>query len=173
MVLMVASLAAPASAQVIQGPCTGSAIFPDPGGFTLTEKTPILPVIEVPEEATVTYRGDIPITPADEPESFSGNITVELPFGVNWEVVDWPDPAGLTVEVGSGGSYEYEVPGFVPRGTGGLLVTATHTQRSITCVVAMTLSVAGSPGAPAIIGAGGTLVFGLGVVAAGSRGRAA
>lgn len=169
--LMVASLASPALAEVIEGPCTGSAEFSN--NVTVTERTKIVDVVEVPEEDTVLYEGQIPIPPAEEPEPFSGNVSVALPAGGSWVVVEWPVPTGETVEVGASGLYEYEVPGFVPRGTGGVLVTATHTQRGITCVVAVTLSVEGSPGAPAIIGAVGTGVFALGVGAAGMRRRLA
>lgn len=165
--LVVGSLAAPASAEVIAGPCTGSAQFSN--NVTVTESTPRAPVIEVPAEDIVIYRGDIPIPPAEEPEGFSGNVVVALPFDQNWVVAEWPVPVGQTVEVGASGSYSYEVPGLVPRGAGGVEVTATHTQRGITCVVALTLSVEGSPGAPAILGAVGTGVFALGVGAAGMR----
>jgi hypothetical protein len=166
--LMVASLAAPASAEVIQAGCTGSATFSN--GITVTEATPLSEVFEVPDkDDNVMYAGVIDLPPADEPEPFSGNVSVRLPLGGSWVAAEWPVPPGETESVSDSGTYSYEVPGFVPRGTGGLEVTAFHQQRGVTCEVAVSLALAGSPGPAAWVGTAGTIVFGLGVGAAGSR----
>jgi hypothetical protein len=165
--LMVAGMAAPASAEVIQGPCTGSAQFSN--GAIVTESTPLDDVIEVPDEDTVIYSGDTHLSPPDEPEGFSGDVSVRLPIGGSWVVVNWPVPSGETESVSDAGTHTYEVPGFVPRGTGGLEVTAFHTQRGQTCMVAFAVTIEGSPGPAAIIGATGTFAFAAGVVGAGLR----
>ncbi len=165
--LMVAAMAAPASAEVIQGPCTGSAQFSN-GAFA-DQSTPLDDVIEVPDQDTVIYAGDTTLSPPDEEEPFSGDVSVRLPIGGSWVVVSWPVPPGETESVSDAGVYTYEVPGFVPRGTGGLEVTAFHTQRGQTCVVAVSMSLEGSPGPAAIIGATGTIVFAAGVAGAGLR----
>lgn len=165
--LMVAAMAAPASAEMIQGPCTGSAQFSN--GAVVTESTPISEVVEVPVEDTVIYAGDTHLSPPDDEEAFSGEVSVRLPLGGSWVVVSWPVPAGETESVMDGGTYTYDVPGFVPRGTGGLEVTAFHSQRGQICQVAVTMSIAGDPGAAAIIGTAGTAAFGAGVLGAGLR----
>lgn len=169
--LMVASLAAPASAEVIQAGCSGSASFSN--GTEVNESTPVEIVNLVPEMDNVIYFGMIDLEPADEPEDFSGSVTVALPLGQRWTAASWPVPPGKTETVEATGTYRYEVPGFVPRGTGGLLVTAFHQQRGVTCEVAVTMALAGDPGPVAYVTTAGTLVFGLGVAAAGSRRRAA
>jgi len=167
-ILWVASLAVPATADVIEGGCTGSATFTD--GATVTESTPLSDTIIVPEDDTVTYSGSINLPPPSEPEAFVGGVDVRLPFG-GWTVVSWE---GETQEVSiTDGTYTYSVPGFVPRGTGGLEVTATHVQQGQTCVVAVTMALEGDPGAPAIIGATGTAVFLAGVIGAGFKKRVA
>jgi hypothetical protein len=165
--LMVASLAAPASAKVIQDGCTGSATFSN--GVTVTESTSIDIVNEVPDMDDVIYTGMIDLPPADEPEPFSGNVTVALPLGQRWTAARWPVPPGETETVQASGSYRYEVPSFVPRGTGGLLMTAFHQQRGVTCEVQVTMALAGDPGVAAYVATAGTAVFALGVGAAGSR----
>ncbi len=169
--LMVASVAAPASGEVIQAGCSGSATFSN--NVTVTESTPVEDVIEVPDMDEVIYTGMIDLPPADEPEPFSGNVTVALPLGQRWTAATWPVPPGETETVEASGTYRYEVPGFVPRGTGGLLVTAFHQQRGVTCEVQVTMALAGNPGAAAYVATAGTVVFGLGVAAAGSRRRVA
>ena len=163
-VLMVAMVAAPASAEVIQGSCTGKATFSN--GVTVTHSSSLDEVFEVPEEDTVAYEGQIPIPKADEPEPFSGDVSVRLPMGGSWVVEDW---SGETVEVSASGNHSYEVPALVPRGTGGLEVTAYHTQRGQVCEVAVSLALAGSPGAAAAAATAGTAVFGAGTLLAGRR----
>lgn len=160
---MVVGLGAPAGAEVIQGGCTGSARFSD--GTTVTERTPLSETIIVPDGDTVAWAGNINLPPPDDEVPFSGGIDVRLPIG-GWTVVGW---GGETLEVSDAGLYTYTVPGFVPRGTGGLEVTATHTQLGQTCVVAVTMALDGDAGAAAIIGATGTLVFGLATVGAGFK----
>jgi hypothetical protein len=167
MILMVTSLAAPASAEVIQAGCSGLAVFSN--GTEVNESTPIEIVNEVPDMDEVIYVGMIDLEPADEPEDFSGNVTVALPLGQRWTAASWPVPPGKTETVEASGTYIYEVPGFIPRGTGGLLVTAFHQQRGVTCEVQVTMALAGSPGPVAFVATAGAIVFGLGVAAAGSR----
>jgi hypothetical protein len=168
-VLSLATLASPASAEVIEGPCTGSATFSGP--FTVTESQPLDVTTIVPAEDTVQYIGNVNIDPPNDEVPFAGGIDVALPppFG-GWTVVSW---AGDTVEVSDSGSYAYAVPAWVPRGTGGLKVTATHTQQGTTCIVAVTMALDGSPGAGAFIGATAAAVFGVGTLGAGIRRKGA
>ena len=166
--MMVAAIAAPAGAEVIQGPCVGLAEFSN--GTTVTESTPISVVNKVPIKDEVLYAGDTTLDAPDEEEPFSGNVTVRLPLRQDWVVVKWPDPPDAkTKEVAAAGTYAYEVPSWIPRGTGGLEVTAYHTQRGQECAVAVTMTIDGSPGPAAIIGATGTAVFAAGVVGAGFK----
>ena len=89
LVLMTFALAQPASAEVIQGPCIGDAVFSN--GTVVTERTPLSVNNAVPAEDTVEYFGDTTLSDPAEPESFSGNVSVRLPAGGSWVVVDWPD----------------------------------------------------------------------------------
>lgn len=162
-------LASPVSAEVIEGPCTGSATFSGP--FTVTESQPLDVTTIVPAEDTVQYIGNMNIDPPSDPVPFAGGIDVALPPPFRgWTVVSW---TGDTVEVGASGSYAYVVPSWVPRGTGGLKVTATHTQQGTTCIVAVTMALDGDPGAGAFIGATAALVFGVGTLGAGIRRKVA
>lgn len=168
--LLVGILAAPAGAEVIQGPCTGFADFSN--GTHVDQSTPISVVNEVPAEDDVVYAGDTTLSEPPEEESFEGYVSVRLPAGGSWVVVDWPDPAGSkTKQTAAAGTYHYEVPGWVPRGTGGLEVTAYHVQRGQICEVAVTMALDGSPGPAAWLGAAGTAVFGAGVIGAGFKRR--
>lgn len=167
-VLWLAMFAAPAGAEVIEGDCTGFAEFSN--GTRVTESTPLSVTNEVPVEDTVVYEGSTNLSPPAEPESFSGNVSVRLPLGGSWVVADWPDnPDATTEETSAAGEYSYEVPSWVPKGTGGLEVTATHTQRNQTCTVAVVMTIAGDPGPAAIIGAAGTAMFAAGLIGAGFK----
>lgn len=166
-IFWVIGLAAPAGAEVIQGGCTGSVTFSD--GTTVTESTPLSQVVIVPGDDTVGYEGSINLDPPGEPVPFSGGVDVRLPFG-GWTVVPW---GGDTEAVSADGDYAYVVPGFVPRGTGGLEVTALHIQQGQTCVVAVTMALAGDPGPAALIGATGTVVFGAAMIGAGIKKKVA
>ncbi len=165
-IFLVVGLAPPAGAEVFQGGCTGSAAFSD--GTTVTESTPLSQVVIVPDGDTVEYEGSINLPPPDDEVPFSGGVSVRLPL-VSWTVVDWSDE---TVEVSDAGTYTYEVPGFVPRGVQ-LEVSATHTQQGQTCLVAVTMKLDGDPGAAALIGATGTVVFGAATIGAGVKKRVA
>lgn len=168
--LLVAVHAAPAGAEVITGPCVGLADFSN--GTTVTESTPLSVTNKVPIEDEVIYAGDTKLSPPDEEESFSGYVSVRLPLGGSWVVAEWPDPPDAkTKEVAATGTYSYEVPSWVPRGTGGLEVTAHHEQRSQVCEVAVIMTIDGSPGPAAYLGAAGTALFGAGVVGAGFKRR--
>ncbi len=170
--MMTFALAQPASAEVIEGPCIGDAVFSN--GTVVTERTPLSVNNAVPAEDTVEYFGDTTLSDPAEPESFSGNVSVRLPAGGSWVVVDWPDdPSDTTEMTFAEGEYAYEVPSWVPKGTGGLEVTATHTQRGQTCIVAVTMSVEGDPGPAAIIGAAGSAMFAAGVIGAGFKRKVA
>ncbi|RLE15995.1 MAG: hypothetical protein DRJ28_02650 [Actinobacteria bacterium] len=159
-------LASPAGAEVFQGGCTGSAEFSD--GTTVTESTPLSEVVIVPEEDTVVYQGSINLPPPDDEVPFAGGVDVRLPR-FNWTVVPW---SGETVEVSDAGTYTYDVPGFVPRGVQ-LEVSAAHTQQGQDCAVAVTMKLDGDPGAAALIGATGTVVFGAATIGAGMKKRVA
>ena len=165
--LTATALARPANAEVIEGPCTGSATFTGP--FTVTEAQPLDVVTLVPPQDTVQYVGNMNIDAPSEAVPFAGGIDVALPPPfAGWTVVSW---TGDTVEVGASGSYAYSVPSWVPRGTGGLKVTARHTQQNTTCVVAVTMALDGDPGTAAIIGGTATLVFLAGTLGAGIKRR--
>ena len=164
--LFVGLLAAPAGSAVLQGNCTGGAVFSN--GASVTERQPINDVVLVPASDTVLYTGDTQLSPPPEdmPDSFTGGVSIALPFGsvtiVNWE--------GTTEETSVDmGSYFYDVSGLAPEGTGGVEVTATHTQRGETCVVVVTMALDGDPGWQAWTAAGLTVLAGVGVAGAGVK----
>lgn len=161
--LWVAVLAAPAGAEVRSGGCTGSATFSN--GVVVTESQPIDEVVVVPDKDDVIYEGSINLPPPDDEVPFNGGVNVRLPIG-NWSVVTW---SGETVEVSDAGIYPYEVPPSVPRGTGGLEVTAAHNQQGQECLVAVTMALEGDPGTTAIVAAAGAAVFFAGTMAAGVK----
>ena len=164
-VLMVAVLAAPAGAEVISGDCTGMVTFSD--GTEVTETQPLDEVVDVPPADTVRYEGTTGLDKPTEPVPFSGSVDVRLPF-MTWVVASW---SGETMENADDGSYSYDVPGFVPRGTGGFEVTGYHFQQGQECEVVVTMRLAGDPGAAAILGVALTGIFAAGVGAAGVKKR--
>lgn len=169
---LLAAVAGPATAEVIQDGCNGWAEFSN--GTRVTESTPLSVVNEVPVKDTVEYFGTTNLTEPAEEEPFSGNVSVRLPLGGNWVVVDWPDPPdSKTKQTSADGKYSYEVPSWVPKGTGGLQVTAIHTQRGQTCEVAVVMAVEGDPGPGAVLGAAGTAMFAAGVIGAGFKRKVA
>lgn len=165
--LMVAASAAPASAEVIQGPCTGNATFDN--GVTVTEATPLSTVIVIPPEGDVEYSGDTHLSEAEEEEPFSGSASIETDLGLRAPVVNWPEPPGETKLTKSSGTYTYEAPAWVPLGTGAIKVIATHTQRGQVCTAAFNVTLEGSPGTEAAVAAGLTVVAGASTLAAGIK----
>lgn len=163
--LFVGALAAPAGGEVLQGDCTGGAVFSN--GVSVTERQPLNQVVAVPAADSVQYVGDTNLEPLppDARESFDGGVSIALPWG-GITIVSW---GGETDQTADQGTYTYDVSGLVPEGTGGVEVTATHTQRGQTCVVAVTMAVDGSPGWQAYTAAGLTLLSGVGVAGAGVK----
>lgn len=164
---MVAASAAPASAEVIQGDCTGSATFDN--GVTVTESTPLSTVVVIPPDGEVDYTGDTHLPAVDEEEPFSGSASIEIDLGISAPIVNWPEPPGETKLTQSSGTYKYETPAWVPLGTGAIKVTATHTQRGKVCTAAFNVTLEGSPGTEAAVAAGLTAVAGAATLAAGTK----
>lgn len=161
----VATLSAPAGAVVTAG-CTGSATFSN--GTVVTAEQPLSVVSVVPAEDTVAYNGaiDIPKPPDDSPIPFVGGVGARVAGISSWTVVSW---SGETVEVSDSGTHKYEVPDWVPRGTGTINVLVAHTQGGKTCNAEVNVTLDGSPGAAAVVAATGTLVFAAGVLGAGVK----
>jgi len=164
-VLLFGALALPAGAEVLEGDCTGGAVFSN--GASVTEAQPRNQVLAVPAADTVRYVGDTHLEPLppDQTESFEGGVAITLPWG-SVTVVGW---SGETDKTADQGSYTYDVSGLVPEGTGGVEVTANHTQRGKTCVVVVTMAIDGDPGWQAYTAAGLTILAGVGVAGAGVK----
>jgi hypothetical protein len=163
--LVVGAMAAPAQGVVIQGDCTGGVVFSN--GVSVTERQPLNQTVAVPAADTVQYVGDTNLEPLppDTTETFNGGVSIALPWG-SVTVVSW---GGETDKTADQGTYTYDVSGLVPEGTGGVEVTATHTQRGQTCIAAVTMAIDGSPGWQAYTAAGLTLLSGVGVAGAGVK----
>jgi len=161
--LVLAIVVAPAGA-VVSGPCTGSAAFST--GVTITAEQPLDPATVIPDADDVLYQGSIDIPPPDDPIPFNGGISAEIAGIGSFPVATW---GGTTEEVSSSGTYIYEVPTWVPRGTGDILLTANHAQGGAVCNGQVKVTLEGDPGAAAIIAATGTALFGAGVVASGVK----
>lgn len=169
-VLTIGVSAAPAGA-IVDGPCTGDASFAETAGgptvASVTADQSLDDVVIVPKKAVVTYNGAIVIDPPSEPISFVGAISAEVAGIGSIEVFDWK---GETKEVSiSNGTDSYEVPSWVPGGTGTILVTATHLHGEVTCVAQVNVALDGSPGAAAVIAATGTVLFAAGTIGAGFK----
>ncbi len=174
--LVIAGFAAPASAVVIEGPCTGSVTFEDGVNVTtfespntVTESHPLSPTITIPLDATVKYEGSMNIAPPSDLVDFVGGVDLKVPLIGNVTVVNWPDPYGQTLQVSDSGSYTYSLPSYIPKGTGGIEVTAWHTQMGTTCTVALNIAIAGESSIAGIVT--GLLAAGFGalMVAAGIK----
>jgi len=161
-------LAAPAGAEVTRGSCVGQAEFPSKtADRVLTADRPRSSVFLVPKNETVAYAGSLGdgAQPFDSPVSFEGGISVQLPR-TTWQIVSW---GGESAQVSADGIYTYSVPSFVPAGTGEFEVTGWHQQGDFDCAVVVTVALDGEPGPAALVAAAGTVVFGAGVLAAGSK----
>jgi len=166
-VFTVTALATPAYG-IVSGPCTGSASFSN--GAVVTAEQPLDPPTVIPDMDNVSYQGSIDITPPDDPIPFSGGLNAEVAGIGSIPVVSW---GGETVEISDSGSYIYEVPSWVPRGTGEILLTVNHQQGGAECTGQVKVTLEGDPGAAAIIAGVGTLVFGAGVIGAGVKKKGA
>ncbi len=167
MMLMVL-LAAPAGADITRGSCVGQAEFPSKiSDKILTADRPRSSVFLVPKEGTVVYAGALSegAQPFDSPVPFEGGISVRLPR-TSWQFATW---GGESTQVSADGTYSYSIPSFVPAGTGEFEVKGWHKQGDIDCEVVVTVALDGEPGPAALVAAAGTVVFGAGVLAAGSK----
>ncbi len=162
-VFVATALSTPAGA-VVNGPCTGSAVFST--GATITAEQPLDPATVIPDADSVLYQGSINISPPDEPIPFEGGISAEIAGLGRFPVANW---GGETEEVSDSGTYVYEVPSWVPRGTGEILLSANHAQGGAECFGQVKVTLEGDPGAAAIIGATGTVLFFAGTLAAGVK----
>ena len=167
--LVVALLAIPAAAEITKGNCRGSATFPDkPTDKVLDAARPKSQVFEIPPGATVNYAGDLGpgAQPSDEEVAFEGGVSLRV-ARVPVPIAGWD---GDTKEVSDAGSYTYDLPDFVPQGTGGLELTAWHKHTGHPdCEAVLTVAITGNPGAAAFAGLGLTAVAGVGTLAAGRR----
>ena len=167
--------AAPASAVVVDPGCTGSVTFEEGvnvseiSGNRVTESHPLSPTITIPSEATVSYAGEINVPPPGEPVDFAGGIDLRVPLFGGITIVNWPDPPGQTELTSDAGTYTYSLPSFVPKGTGGLELTARHTQQGETCVVKLNIALAGSSSPIGILTGAATALFGALMVSAGFK----
>lgn len=166
-VLTLATLSTPAGA-VVSGPCSGSVEFSN--GATITAEQPLDPATVIPAKDSAFYKGSIDIPPPDDPIPFEGGLNAEVAGFGTIPVVSW---GGETEEVSATGTYIYEVPSWVPTGTGDILLTASHQQGGAECTGQVKVTIEGDPGAAAIIAATGTVLFGAGVVGAGFKKKGA
>jgi hypothetical protein len=168
-VLLVGMLAVPAAAEITKGNCRGSATFPDKTtDKVLDAARPRDQVFEAPLGATVGYAGDLGpgATPSDEEVAYKGGVTIRIPR-MSITVASWDNK---TKDVSASGAYTYDLPDFVPRGTGGLEVTAWHNHTGYPdCEAVVTVSIDGSPGVAAVVGGGLTVLAGAGTLAAGRK----
>ena len=175
LVVLSVATAAPAGAVVVDPGCTGSVTFEEGvnvsevSGNRVTESHPLSPTITIPSEATVSYAGEINVPPPDEPVDFAGGIDLQLPLFGGITIVSWPDPPGQTEMTSDSGSYTYSLPSYVPKGTGGLELTARHTQQGETCVVKLNIALAGSSSPVGILTGAATALFGALMVSAGFK----
>ena len=166
--MLTALLAAPAGAEVTRGSCVGQAEFPSKtSDRVLTADRPRSSVFLGPNEETVTYAGALSdgAQPFDDPVPFEGAMSVQLPR-TTWQFATW---GGTSTQVSADGLYTYSIPSFVPAGTGEFEITGWHKQGDIDCAVVVTVALDGEPGPAALVAAAGTVVFGAGVLAAGSK----
>lgn len=165
--VLVLGLADPAGAE-LDGPCTGRGTFASDREVVdaaTTEKVVVAP------EDTVSYEGTITATEGEE-RSHRGRIDLELPPPLPpVEIADWGSDS--TTEVSDAGTYDYDLPSFVPRGVE-LELTGEHDDTAGTCTGSVTVEIDGGPfDAPVapIISIIGTLAAAGGVaVAARPRG---
>ncbi|MEA2023519.1 MAG: hypothetical protein U9N79_04415 [Actinomycetota bacterium] len=166
--LLTLLLAAPAGADVTRGECVGQAEFPSKtNDNVLSADRSRSVVFLVPKEETVAYAGALSedAQPFDGPVAFEGGMTVQFPL-TSWQFATW---GGESTQVSADGVYSYSIPSFVPAGTGEFEVTGWHKQGDIDCEVVVTVALDGKPGPAALVAAAGTVVFGAGVLAAGSK----
>ena len=166
--MLAALLAVPAGAEVTRGSCVGQAEFPSKtSDRVLTADRPRSSVFLVPSEETVAYAGALSdgAQPFDDPVPFEGGMSVQLPR-TSWQFTTW---GGTSTQVSADGLFTYSIPGFIPAGTGEFEVSGWHTQGDVDCAVVVTVALDGEPGPAALVAAAGTVVFGAGVLAAGSK----
>lgn len=162
--LFFAALTAPVSAIVTDG-CSGSAEFSNGTEVNAAQSLSIVSVIPAKDD-DVKYTGMIDVPPPEDPVDFVGGIVARVAGFVPITVASW---SGTTEENSRSGVYMYEAPDWVPRGTGEILLEASHTQQGKHCMASVKMTLEGNPGAAAIVAATGTAVAGAGVLGAGVK----
>jgi len=168
-VLLVGLLAIPASAEITQGSCQGSATFPEKAtDKVLDAARPRSLVFEAPTGATVNYTGNLGpgASASDDPVPFVGGVSLQLPR-TSIPIASWE---GETEEFSDSGTYTYELPAGIPAGTGDIEVSAWHNHTGYgNCAAVVSVSIAGSPGVAAAVAGGLTALAGAGTLAAGRK----
>ena len=153
--------AVPASAS-LSGPCDGQGTFRSDGQVVNASTAN---KVTVAEQDTVDYEGRI--NTSDTGRSHNGAIELDLPFPLpNVAVADWSTNSTDANE--DIGTYEYELPWYVPRGVE-IPLEGFHNDTAGNCKGSVTIEIAGGPlDSPAAIAAAllGTVFSGLGVFAA-------
>lgn len=130
-------LAGPAVAS-LDGPCAGSGTFESQGRTydpATTDK------ITVPDKDSVAYEGTID-APAGE-RSHRGEIKLKLPAPFpSIGISDWSSAS--TTSTSDEGTYDYDLPAFVPRGVT-LNLEGEHVDTAGTCTGEVEVEIEGGP----------------------------
>jgi hypothetical protein len=161
-VVLVAA-AAPAHGR-LDGPCSGAGTFESQGR---TYDPATTDEITVPDEDSVAYVGEIDAPPGEE-RSHHGKIELKLPPPLpSVAIEDWESDS--TDETSDEGTYDYDLPAFVPRGVT-LNLEGEHVDTAGTCTGAVEVEIEGGPldsPVPTAIAAAGTAAGAAALVVAG------
>jgi hypothetical protein len=161
---MIFAVAVPANALITQGPCTGAVRYLDTNQV-IDADDPLSPTIEVPGTGRLEYAGALNLPPPDQEVPYDGGVWVLFATG-SWAAATWGPAA--TQDVEAGGLYTYEVPSWVPKGTGAIPVEVFHDHNGTICRARLNVALIGSPWGPvSIVVLIGAVLFMLAMLGAG------
>jgi hypothetical protein len=127
----------PAAGEVVEGSRTGSVTME--GQLAVDVQQPSTAPVEIPDRGTAEVAGSFDLPPAEAPVPYRGELRGRHAFGT-WVITSWTGRS-TTPEVSAARSYE--LPSFIPRGSGPIPVVLDASFGDESCRVVGTVAVAG------------------------------
>ena len=138
-ILAILAALSPASAEVVEGSCTGTLTMDDDVVVDAAQP-PSTPIV-IPASGTLQVEGsfDREVDEAEE-VAYRGDLRGQHPFG-SWVIASW---AGESAVAEVSATESYAIPSFVPRGSGPIPVEVDIDLGGETCRIAGAVAVAGA-----------------------------
>jgi hypothetical protein len=127
----------PAAGEVVEGSCRGSVTMD--GQLAVDVAQPSTTPVEIPDRGTAEVAGSFDLPPSEAPVPYRSELRGRHAFGT-WVITSWTGES-TTPEVMA--TRTYELPSFIPRGSGPIPVALDAAFGDETCRIVGTVAVAG------------------------------